>query len=135
MKVIKMSKKEFDKLPDYSYNNPTDLTVGKRWKRTMGMFWHLCEVFATEDPDYVDIKKKRIEVIQGENMDNAQIENNFTYHAPGKDDWLVYEQLRDKAKELAYLIKDLTPDSREQSLALTNLEQAVMWANAAVARK
>ena len=60
-----MSKKEFDKLPDYSHNNPTDLTVGKRWKRTMGMFWYLCEVFATEDPDYVNIKKKRIGVLLG----------------------------------------------------------------------
>jgi hypothetical protein len=28
-----------------------------------------------------------------------------------------------------------TPESREQSLALTNLEQAVMWANAAIARR
>jgi hypothetical protein len=32
------------------------------------------------------------------------------------------------------LINDLCPESREKSLAITNLEQAVMWANAAIAR-
>lgn len=38
------------------------------------------------------------------------------------------------AKELAYMICQNTPTSREQSLALTNLEQAIFWANAAIAR-
>jgi len=28
-----------------------------------------------------------------------------------------------------------TPESREQSLAITALEEAVMWANAAIARR
>jgi hypothetical protein len=35
---------------------------------------------------------------------------------------------------LAYHIKAETPASREQSLALTHLEDAVFWANAAIAR-
>lgn len=43
-------------------------------------------------------------------------------------------QLRDAGHELAKLINDKTPASREQSLALTHLEDAVMWANAAIAR-
>jgi hypothetical protein len=33
------------------------------------------------------------------------------------------------------MILDLTPESREQSLAITHLEQATMWANAAIARR
>ena len=41
---------------------------------------------------------------------------------------------RSKAKELAYLIDGLCPTSREQSTAMTHLETAVMWANAAIAR-
>lgn len=65
---------------------------------------------------------------------NPQIENNFTYHAPKPGQPEIYEQIREKAKELAYLIDSQVPKSREQSLALTNLEQAVMWANAGVAR-
>lgn len=42
--------------------------------------------------------------------------------------------IREKAKELAYLIKNTTPKSREQSVALTELETSVFWANAAIAR-
>ncbi|AWP28729.1 hypothetical protein [Paenibacillus sp. Cedars] len=65
---------------------------------------------------------------------NPQIENNFSYHEPTPGQPEIYQAIRKKAKELAYLIDDLAPGSREKSLALTNLEQAVMWANAAVAR-
>jgi hypothetical protein len=63
-----------------------------------------------------------------------RIETNFTYHAPKGDQVQRYEQLRDKAKELALLIVELTPLSREQSIALTELETSVMWTNAAIAR-
>lgn len=65
---------------------------------------------------------------------NPKIENAFTYHPPKEGQPEKYEALRAKAKELAYLIDDLCPDSREKALAMTNLEQAGMWANAAVAR-
>jgi hypothetical protein len=63
-----------------------------------------------------------------------QIENNFTYHAPKDNQQERYVHLRDRAKQLAHDIAELTPPSREQSLALTNLEQAIFWANAAIAR-
>lgn len=63
-----------------------------------------------------------------------QIENNFIYHAPKEGQPEKYTQLREKAKELAYLIDDLCLNSREKSLAITNLEQTVMWANASIAR-
>lgn len=65
---------------------------------------------------------------------NERIENNFKYHAPKSDQSTRYERLRKKAKELAYLIDGLCPDSREKSLAMTKLEEAVMWANASIAR-
>jgi hypothetical protein len=57
----------------------------------------------------------------------------FTYHTPKGDQPARYEALRAKARELATLIQDSTPQSREQSVALTNLQQTVMWANAAIA--
>jgi hypothetical protein len=66
---------------------------------------------------------------------NEQIENNFSYHAPKPGQPEIYQEIREKAKELAYLIDQKAPDSREKSLAMTNLEQSVMWANAAIARK
>lgn len=68
----------------------------------------------------------------GQNHD--KIENNFKYHAPKGDQADRYTSIRALAKELAYTINDLTPASREQSLAFTALEEAVMWANAAIAR-
>jgi hypothetical protein len=62
------------------------------------------------------------------------IENNYTYHAPKEGQPKKYEAIREKAKELALLIEDVCPTSREKSLAFTNIEQAVMWANASIAR-
>lgn len=62
------------------------------------------------------------------------IEHNFKYHAPKPGQPEKYEALRSKAKELAYLIAELCPNSREQSIAMKTLEESIMWANAAIAR-
>lgn len=66
-------------------------------------------------------------------MKPEQIENTFTYHAPTSEQIQKYAELRDLGKRLAYLIADSCPDSREKSLAFTNLQQTIMWANAAIA--
>ncbi|MEK8198358.1 Acb2/Tad1 domain-containing protein [Lysinibacillus sp. FSL M8-0134] len=65
---------------------------------------------------------------------NPQIENNFMHHAPKEGQPQKYEAIREKAKEFAYLIDAECPNSREKSVAMTNLETAVMWANASIAR-
>jgi hypothetical protein len=65
---------------------------------------------------------------------NPDLEKRFSYHPPKGSQVERYEYLRSWAKWLAYKIDLMCPDSREKSLALTNLEQAVMWANAAIAR-
>lgn len=62
------------------------------------------------------------------------IENKFTYHAPKADQPKRYEKIRGEAKEFAKLIEECCPESREKSLAMTKLEEAVMWANASIAR-
>ena len=67
-------------------------------------------------------------------MNIDEIRNNFTYHAPKKGQPEIYEALRADGKHLAMAINAVCPDSREKSLALTNLEQAIFWANAAIAR-
>jgi hypothetical protein len=76
-----------------------------------------------ETPDYSD------------NEVLAALENNFTYH-PVKDNTqsVRYNEIRSYAKGLARKIGRDCPPSRERSLALTKLEEAVMWANAAIAR-
>lgn len=63
-----------------------------------------------------------------------QLENTFTYHSPVYDQPQRYELLREEAKRLAYKIVTFTPPSREQSLAITHLEEAIFYANAAIAR-
>ena len=64
----------------------------------------------------------------------AEIYNRFTYHPPKPGQPERYQALREKALELALLILDTTPASREQSTALTHLETAIFWANAGIAR-
>jgi hypothetical protein len=68
------------------------------------------------------------------NMPNPAIENNFKYHSPKEGQPEKYTAIREKAKELAYLIENECPNSREKAVAQTNLETAVMWANASIAR-
>lgn len=63
-----------------------------------------------------------------------RLENNFVYHSPKPGQGERYEEIRSAAKRYALLLCDLTPPSREQSLALTALEEATFWANAAIAR-
>ena len=64
-----------------------------------------------------------------------QINDNFKYHTPRKDQPERYNKLREKAKELALLMVELCPNSRERALAITKLEESSMWANAAIARE
>lgn len=66
----------------------------------------------------------------------ADIEKRFTYHAPRveRDEVWQYQDISDYAKDLAVHFLNECPISRELSLALTKLEEAVFWANAAVAR-
>ena len=65
---------------------------------------------------------------------NQDIETRFTYHQPTKEKQIIYSDIRYKAKELAYLLDKVCPNSREKSLALTKLEEVVMWANASISR-
>ena len=61
------------------------------------------------------------------------LESEYTYHAPVGDQVDRYQLLRSNFRQLAVLVVELTPESREQSKALTDLKQSSMWANAAIA--
>ena len=64
-----------------------------------------------------------------------RLDNDYTYHPPNGDDQVLrYKLIRDKARELAVLICVCSPASREQSVALTELDHVVMMTNAAIAR-
>ena len=68
-------------------------------------------------------------------IDNLELSKRFTYHPPNAVQAEVYQQLRKEAALLAGSIRNCTPESREQSLAITKVEEAVFWANAAIARR
>jgi hypothetical protein len=65
---------------------------------------------------------------------NEQIEKNFTFHPPKDAQPAKYAAIRRNAKIMATLIDNNCLDSREKDIALMKLEEAVMWANAAIAR-
>jgi len=71
-------------------------------------------------------------------MNADQIAHNFAYHAP-KDDAVraAHEKIRYECGKVAMLIDKLCVDGtegREKALAITKLEEAMMWANASIAR-
>lgn len=63
-----------------------------------------------------------------------ELNKRFTYHPPFGDQPRRYEDIRRNAHSFAGFIISSCPASRELSLALTKIEEAVFWANAAIAR-
>jgi hypothetical protein len=64
-----------------------------------------------------------------------EIDIRFTYHSPTPEQIPKYTGIRAEAAVFARIIEALCPESREKSLALTHLDEAVMWANASIARR
>lgn len=68
-------------------------------------------------------------------MNQDDLNNRFSYHAPSTEDVAdTHEDIRQECQNLATFIVLYTPESREQSLAVTKLEEVMYWANAAIAR-
>lgn len=67
-------------------------------------------------------------------METKDLENRFTYHKPKEGQQEKYRDLRAVGLSLSELINSHCPESREKSLAVTKLEESVMWANASIAR-
>lgn len=63
-----------------------------------------------------------------------RLDTNFIYHSPKEDQPKRYEEIRRYAYSYAEWLMERCPPSRELSLALTALEECVMWANASIAR-
>ena len=56
------------------------------------------------------------------------MEKTFAYHKPGAESLERIKNLRIAFSSMSVACKELCPASRELSVALTNLEQAAMWA-------
>jgi hypothetical protein len=67
--------------------------------------------------------------------DHADLAQRFAYHPPSTPETVqAHERVRALLGEAAQQLGALLPDGRERSLAITHLEDALMWANASIAR-
>lgn len=68
-------------------------------------------------------------------MNGEDINRRFTHLGPDAERAQRQEKIRLMIGDLGHELKDLLPESREAGLAMTRLEEALMWANAAIARE
>lgn len=64
----------------------------------------------------------------------AALKTLFTYHPPTGDQPERYERIRTKSLELALVIHESCPEGPDRTAAIRKLSEAVMTANAAIAR-
>jgi len=68
-------------------------------------------------------------------VDPAELAQRHAYHAPTTAAIVsLHEQVRERTRELATWLNEVLPESREKSLALTDVDNAMLHANACVAR-
>lgn len=67
-------------------------------------------------------------------MDQAELDRRFDYHRPTPTTADMHQLARTIVKDTADALLELTTSSREQSIMLTKLEEALYWANADIAR-
>lgn len=60
---------------------------------------------------------------------------NMTDHSPDEDQAERIEQIRELGKQFAAAVYVNCPYSRERSVAITQLEDCLMWAVASIARE
>ena len=61
-------------------------------------------------------------------LDRQNLHRSLTNQTPSPDVITTIEALREKAKELGDMILEECPRTRERSLAVTHLDETVMWA-------
>jgi len=65
---------------------------------------------------------------------DADLYSRFSFHPATTITGPMHAEVRDRAYAFALAMRDLVPPGRELSLALTKIEEAMMWSNAAIAR-
>ena len=67
-------------------------------------------------------------------LEYSEILHRFAYHAPSERAIAQHSKVRGLLTYTADNLNTTIPDCREKDLAVTKLEEAMMWANAAIAR-
>ena len=65
-------------------------------------------------------------------MEDLQIEEWFTYHAPTPEQQERLVRMREAAKTFAHVINECTKPSADKTAAFRKLREAVMTANASI---
>ena len=141
-------KTDYDRKRDEAEADEIDLL--KRAEQKYVAFWRALEEKYIklkpgrdpESPNYSWLFRKEngVEMIRnlratgGTHMDEKDLNNRFTYHAPQGNQADRYTEIRKRAKDLAEFLNGNVPEGREKSLAITKLEECVFWSNAAIAR-
>ena len=68
-------------------------------------------------------------------VDRQELEQRFTYHAPDDEKVRLHNGIREFGLQFSLYLDEVLPPGRELSLAQTKIEEAVMWANAGIARR
>jgi hypothetical protein len=65
----------------------------------------------------------------------SELIHRFVFHAAVTDEKIAkHDDIRTRCGNLAIGLNAILPEGREKSLALTKIEEAMFWANAAIAR-
>ena len=64
-----------------------------------------------------------------------EFDKRFNFHAADADAATCPEAVRAAARDMAVRVTQVAPEGRELALALTKIEEAMFWANAAIARE
>lgn len=72
---------------------------------------------------------------EGLMIDYAELDNRFVHHPPDEDRATLHQGIRDAGREAALRVLQLVPEGRERAIAITKIEEFVMWANAGIARE
>ncbi|MFJ9128951.1 hypothetical protein ACIRJS_33100 [Streptomyces sp. NPDC102340] len=68
-------------------------------------------------------------------MQPQDIENRFAFHAATTQEKRdEHTSIRQACRRLADELNERLPEGREKALAVTKIEEAMFWANAAIAR-
>lgn len=69
-------------------------------------------------------------------MEMRELTNRFEYHPPVTPQRVRdHEKARKLFQVLAIDLNEALPEGREKSLVMTKIEEAMFWANAAIARE
>lgn len=87
-----------------------------------------------EQGEYQEARNESEPIRAITNEELERVLNNLVHHEPFGSQLARYETIRGRARAFMVHAIERCPPSRELSLGLTKLEEAVFWFNAAIAR-